>query len=189
LHDGAQQRLLSLSLALRMARQRAIRTADQQLVASLDEATDDLNRALSELRELARGIHPAILQRSGLGAAIRSLTERSPIPVEIVDCPTLRYPATVEATAYYVVSEAVANAAKHAQATQVKVSVVGSSDRLRIEVCDDGAGGADSSKGSGLSGLMDRVATLGGRLIVDSPEGAGTRVIADIPCQHLELDG
>jgi signal transduction histidine kinase len=188
LHDGAQQRLLSLSLSLRMARQRAVGTADQQLLGTLDEAADDLNRALSELRELARGIHPAVLQRSGLDAGIRSLTERSPIPVEIVDCPTIRYPPIVEATAYYVVAEALANAAKHARATQVQVSVLGPSDGLHIEVCDNGVGGADPSKGSGLSGLMDRVASLGGQLRVDSPENGGTKLIADIPAKQLALD-
>jgi signal transduction histidine kinase len=188
LHDGAQQRLLSLSLALRIAKQRAALTADQPLLATLGEATDDLNLALSELRELARGIHPAVLERSGLGAAIQSLAERSAVPVQILDYPTHRYPPTIEATAYFVISEALANVAKHSAATHVTISVVGSSDALRIEVCDDGAGGADSSKGSGLTGLLDRVATLGGRLVVNSPEGAGTRVIADIPCQQLALD-
>jgi signal transduction histidine kinase len=183
LHDGAQQRLLTLSLALKMARAQATSGADGELQRTLEEADTQLKRALAEIRELARGIHPAILSRSGLAAALRSLAERSPVPVEIREAPTDRYPASVEATIYFVVSEALANVGKHARASRAVVSVDGVGDVLRVEIRDDGVGGADPRAGSGLRGLGDRVAAVGGRLRVESPLSVGTVVHADVPCR------
>jgi signal transduction histidine kinase len=180
LHDGAQQRLVTLALALRMAREQAGTTGDPTLTALLDEAAAELGVALQELRELARGIHPAILTEEGLGAAIDALARRSPFPVE-VHVPTDRYPSSVEGTAYFVVCEALANAAKHAEASSVTVAAMRLDGRLRVEVADDGRGGADVEGGSGLRGLADRVAALGGTFQLTSPPGGGTRVVAEIP--------
>lgn len=179
LHDGAQQRLVTLALALRMAREQAGTTGDPALTALLDEAAGELGVALQELRELARGIHPAILTEEGLGAAIDALARRSPFPVE-VHVPADRYPSSVEATAYFVVCEALANAAKHAEASSVTVGAMRIDGRLRVEVADDGRGGADV-EGSGLRGLADRVAALGGTFRLASPPGGGTQVVAEIP--------
>jgi signal transduction histidine kinase len=181
LHDGAQQRLATLALALRLARERAGLTEDRELERLLDEAASELNTALRELRELARGIHPAILTEEGLGAAVESLATRSPIPVQ-VDVGPSRYPTAVEATAYFVVCEALANVFKHARATEVTVRAESADGRLRIEVADDGLGGADPSRGSGLRGLADRVSAGGGSLRFESPHGRGTVVVAEIPC-------
>jgi signal transduction histidine kinase len=182
IHDGAQQRLVALGLALRLARDQAATHADKGLVKDLDGAANELKQALSELRDLAQGIHPAVLSRAGIGPALRVLAELSPIPVEIKDAPLERYPESVEATAYFVVSEALANAAKHSGAGRVEVSVRREGERLCVEVQDDGLGGANPGKGSGLIGMADRVAVLGGRLEVASPSGAGTLVHAEIPC-------
>jgi signal transduction histidine kinase len=183
LHDGAQQRLLTLSMALKMARAQAGSTDEPELQRTLAQADAELKRALVEIRELARGIHPAVLSRSGLAAALRSLAERSPVPVDIAEAPTDRFPASVEATVYFVVSEALANVGKHAGASRVTISVTPSNGALHIEVRDDGAGGADPQRGSGLLGLRDRVAALGGRFEVESPPGEGTVVRAEVPCQ------
>jgi signal transduction histidine kinase len=180
LHDGAQQRLVTLALALRMARDQAGATGDPALTALLDEAANELGVALRELRELARGIHPAILTEEGLGAAIGTLARRSPFPVE-VRVPADRYPSSVEATAYFVVCESLANAAKHAGASGVTVGAMLVDGRLRVEVADDGQGGADLEAGSGLRGLADRVAALGGTFRLASPPGGGTQVVAEIP--------
>ena len=182
LHDGAQQRLLTLSLALKMARSQAS-ASDPELRRTLEEADDRLKRALAEIRELARGIHPAVLSRSGLGAALRSLAERSPVPVEIHEPPAERFPASVEATAYFIVSEALANVSKHARASRASVSVTRTGSALRVEIEDDGVGGADPQAGSGLLGLQDRVSAVGGWLTVESPAGGGTVVRAEIPCR------
>jgi signal transduction histidine kinase len=141
-----------------------------------------LAHALEELRELARGIHPAVLTDRGLEAALESLAARAPVPVEI-DCPEMKLPPSVEAAAYYVVSEALANVTKYAQASSVRVSVDRVNGCAQIEVADDGVGGADPERGSGLRGLADRVASLSGRLEVESPPGAGTRVRAEIPLE------
>ncbi|GAA4914420.1 histidine kinase/DNA gyrase B/HSP90-like ATPase [Actinomycetospora succinea] len=177
LHDGAQQRLVAVGLALRLARNES----SDQLDALLAEAADELTAALAELRELARGIYPPLLTDGGLAPALLSLAERAPLPVVLTDVPADRPPETVERTCYFVVSEALTNAAKHAAATKVEVSVVPEGDGLRVEVVDDGLGGADAD-GSGLRGLADRVAALGGSLRVESPAGRGTRVTASVPC-------
>ena len=181
LHDGAQQRLISTSLALRVARARLGTEADPEALAGLQTAADELKAALVELRELARGIHPAILTEAGLGAAIDSMADRSPVPVEVTSRPDRRLPAPIEATAYFVVSEALTNVAKYAAASHATVIAACDEARLRIVVSDDGIGGADPSGGSGLRGLEDRVAAIGGSLVVDSPAGGGTRVVAEIP--------
>jgi signal transduction histidine kinase len=182
LHDGAQQRLVNLSLALGIARSQVPTTADGELAVVLDEAAAELRLALAELRELARGIHPVILSEAGLGPALASLAERSPIPVTVAVVPPDRLPARVEETAYYVASEALANAAKHAHATIVTISAQRRGDGLMVEIGDDGVGGADPN-GSGLRGLADRVAAVDGRLEVRSRTGEGTCVTAELPCR------
>jgi signal transduction histidine kinase len=181
LHDGAQQRLLTLSMVLRLLRKRA-ESRDPTLTATIDEADRELKQALEELRELARGIHPAILTRSGLGPALASLAERSAVPVDVAAGLPARFPAPVEATVYFVVSEALANVAKYARAAHVWVVVTNPDGVVQVEVADDGEGGADPSAGSGLTGLSDRVEALGGTFRVDSPAGGGTRIMARIPC-------
>ena len=180
LHDGAQQRLVSLSLALRLAQAQLHRNLGEaeRLLAS---ASEELAQALAELRELARGIHPAVLSDRGLSAALESLISRSPLPVELA-LPEDRLPESIEAAAYYVVSEALANVAKYAEASNVAVSVARLNGNAVVEVKDDGKGGADPTVGSGLRGLADRVEALDGRLVVDSTPGRGTRIRAEIPC-------
>jgi signal transduction histidine kinase len=181
LHDGAQQRLVTLSLALGMARDRAA-AADPELGSLIESASKEAREALTELRELARGIHPAVLTETGLAGAIQALVERSPVATTIIAVPEGRFPAAIEATAYFVVSEALANVAKHARAGSAEVTVCQWPGRLVVEVSDDGAGGARPEGGSGLRGLADRVASVGGVLRVDSPPGCGTRLEADLPC-------
>jgi PAS domain S-box-containing protein len=181
LHDGAQQRLVSLSLSLRLA-QNQLEKNPAEATRLLEASRVELAQALEELRELARGIHPAVLTDRGLEAALEALASRAPLPVEI-DGPDGELPTPVETAAYYVVSEALANVTKYAQASSVKVTVARSNGYALVEVVDDGVGGADASRGSGLSGLADRVASLSGRLAVDSPPGAGTRVRAEIPLE------
>ncbi len=175
LHDGAQQRLVSLALTLRMA---ARRHPDDD---HLDQASEELTLALEELRELARGIHPAVLTERGLEPAVESLAARAPLPVEISFSLGERLPGPVEAAAYYVVAEALTNVAKYACASVVSVGVGRSNGAALIEVRDDGVGGAAAEGGSGLRGLADRVEALGGRLELDSPLGAGTTLRAEIP--------
>jgi len=179
LHDGAQQRLVSLSLSLRLAQNR-IPNDPQGAEALLEASREELAQALEELRELARGIHPAVLTDRGLEAALEALAMRSQLPVEIKGKPG-DLPPQVEAAAYYVVSEALANVTKYAQASAVEVTVERRNGMARVEVADDGVGGADPLRGSGLRGLADRVASLSGKLDVQSPPGAGTRVRAEIP--------
>jgi signal transduction histidine kinase len=181
LHDGAQQRLVSLSLTLGLMRSKLGPDADPALLAQLDSVSGELKEALAELRELARGIHPAALAQAGLSAALLTLAERSTVPVVIERAPEGRLPATVETTAYFVASEALANVAKYAGATRAAISAVVAGDCLTIEIRDDGVGGADPSLGSGLLGLADRVEAVGGRLSIDSPAGGGTRLVAEIP--------
>ena len=180
LHDGAQQRLVSLTLALRLARSRAGADIDPALAASLDDASAEARLALAELRELARGIHPQILTGSGLGPALESLADRSPVDVT-VEVDAGRYPAAVEGAAYFAVSEALANVAKYAEAGNASVSARWAAGVLTVEVADDGIGGADAGLGSGLRGLADRLAALDGTLEVVSPRGGGTRLLARIP--------
>jgi signal transduction histidine kinase len=181
LHDGAQQRLVNLSLALGIARAQVGTTSEKEMVVALDEAAAELRLAVAELRELARGIHPVILSEAGLGPALASLADRSPIPVTVTAVPADRLPPPVEETAYYVASEALANAAKHAHATTVTIGARRLNGELLVEVNDDGVGGADPN-GSGLRGLADRVAALDGQLRVHSPAGKGTRITAELPC-------
>jgi PAS domain S-box-containing protein len=182
LHDGAQQRLVSLSLSLRLAQAKLrgdVHAADE----ILSGASVELALALEELRELARGIHPAVLTDRGLGAALESLADRTPLPVQFDQLPDDRLPAPVEAAAFYVVSEALANVAKYAEASSVNVRVAHEDGYAVVEVADDGIGGADPEGGSGLRGLSDRVAALEGRLAIVSPPGAGTRIRAEIPVE------
>jgi signal transduction histidine kinase len=181
LHDGAQQRLVNLSLALGIARAQVGTTSEKEMAVALDEAAAELRLAVAELRELARGIHPVILSEAGLGPALASLADRSPIPVTVTAVPADRLPPPVEETAYYVASEALANAAKHAHATTVTIGARRLNGDLLVEVNDDGVGGANPN-GSGLRGLADRVAALDGQLRVHSPAGKGTRITAELPC-------
>ena len=179
LHDGAQQRLVALSLTLRMAESRAEKDPEaQELIRS---AGEEAGLALKELRDLARGIHPAILTNRGLAAALDDLAGRATVPVEVIESPRERLPDQVEAAAYFVVSECLANVGKHAQASSATVSVTAQDGQLLVEVRDDGTGGVDVENGHGIQGLEDRVGALGGTLAVESPPGAGTRVLATIP--------
>ena len=180
LHDGAQQRLVGIALQLRLLQNRLQDDpSSAQLVAG---ASDELAHSLSELRELARGIHPAVLEH-GLGAALDSLATRALVPTD-VDCelPRERLPEQVELAAYFVVCEALANVAKYARARHAAILVRCEDDVLLVEVADDGVGGADETRGSGLRGLADRVEALDGYLLVTSPIGAGTTVRAELPC-------
>jgi len=181
LHDGAQQRLVALSLQLGLAERRLRQDPDtaERLMGS---ARDELQRALEELRELARGIHPAILTDRGLGPAIEALAERAPLPVDLEAMPPERLPAPVEAAAYFVVAESLTNVAKYASASHATVRVARDDGYAIVEVRDDGLGGADPAIGTGLRGLADRLAALDGRLEVHSPPGEGTLVRANIPC-------
>jgi PAS domain S-box-containing protein len=181
LHDGAQQRLVSVSVSQRLAQARLVSdpTAADELLSA---ANAELAVALEELRELARGIHPAVLTERGLGPALASLADRTPLPVELERLPAARLPGQVEAAAYYVVSEALANVAKYADASSVSVRVAQKNGRALVEVVDDGVGGADPERGSGLRGLTDRVEALEGYLLVESPPGKGTTIRAEIPC-------
>ncbi|MET0973405.1 MAG: sensor domain-containing protein [Thermoleophilaceae bacterium] len=179
LHDGAQQRLVALSLTLRMAESRAQKDPEaQELIRS---AGEEAGLALKELRDLARGIHPAILTNRGLAAALDDLAGRATVPVEVIESPRERLPDQVEAAAYFVVSECLANVGKHAQASSATVSVTAQDGQLLVEVRDDGTGGADVENGHGIQGLEDRVGALGGTLAIESPPGTGTGVLATIP--------
>jgi signal transduction histidine kinase len=180
LHDGAQQRLLGIRLALQLARGRVAEADGSSVAELLAEADAEVVDALAELRALARGIHPAILTEEGLGPALAALARRAPVPVEVSICGE-RLPTSVEATAYFVSAEALANVAKHSHASCASVAVTRTNGRVAIEVADDGIGGADAG-GAGLRGLRDRVEALDGRLEVESSSGGGTRVAADIPC-------
>jgi signal transduction histidine kinase len=185
LHDGAQERLLALAMTLGRARARARATGDPELREFLDRAADDLQHAIGELRELARGIHPVLLTQEGLASALRALAERAPLPVE-VSAPAQRFPDTLEATAYFLVAEAITNAARHSGADTVRVEVTGDGSALVLRVHDDGVGGIDESSptlGSGLVGMRDRVVALGGTLRITSPRGAGTTLVASLPCE------
>ncbi len=181
LHDGAQQRLVSMALNMRLARDR-MREDPDAAGRMLDGASAELDAALEELRELARGIHPAVLSDRGLDAALETLARRAPLPVELNRDARERLPESIELAAYFVVSEALTNVAKYADATHAKVNVARRNGKLLVEVTDDGVGGADPEGGTGLRGLADRLAVIEGRLEVDSPPGAGTTIRARIPC-------
>jgi signal transduction histidine kinase len=182
LHDGAQQRLVSLALTLRMAREK-LDAEPAEVGRLLDRSREELDQALSELRDLARGIHPAVLAERGLAAAVEAVAARAPLPVEVIsELPDRRFPEPVELAAYFIVSEALTNVAKYASATKASVALTQFEGRLAVEVSDDGAGGADLGRGSGLRGLADRVEAIDGRLEIDSEPGQGTTVRARIPC-------
>ena len=183
LHDGAQQRLISLSLELQVARRALGESGDPAVRRSLDRASEEALAALAELRDLALGIHPLILTESGLGEAVESLADRTSVDVS-VDIGPERYSPAVEGAAYFVISEALANVTKYAKATKATVRIRGLDDHLTIEVDDDGIGGADPRSGSGLRGLADRLAALDGTITVVSPVGGGTRISAQIPTIH-----
>jgi signal transduction histidine kinase len=180
LHDGAQQRLVALSLELGLLEQRF--AGDPDAKAALDQTRREVTESLRELRELARGIHPAVVTGHGLAVALKTLAARAQVPVRLTVALDGRLPERQEVAAYYVVAESLTNVAKHACASSAAVEVRHAGGRLVVEVVDDGAGGADARGGSGLRGLADRVEALGGRLRVWSPAGGGTRVEAEIPC-------
>jgi signal transduction histidine kinase len=182
LHDGAQQRLVSLALSLRLARERLGGDPDEAQ-RLLERSSAELEEALKELRELARGIHPAVLTDRGLGAAVEALAHRAPVPVELGDLPDGRYPEHVELAAYFVVSEALTNVAKYASASQAKIAVEQENGHLKVEVRDDGVGGVRLERGTGLRGLAARLESIDGRLDVESEPGRGTAVRAVIPCE------
>jgi signal transduction histidine kinase len=183
LHDGAQQQLVTLLLSMQVTKTEALRHSDPETAEMVDANIAALRKALDELRELARGIHPTILTQAGLVPAIGSLTERCPIPVEVIgDLGDVRLAPPLEAALYFVVSEAITNAAKHSKARLVCVSLGRRSGLAIVEVSDDGVGGAELSLGSGLRGLTDRVAAVGGRLMVKSDHAGGTTIHAEVPC-------
>jgi signal transduction histidine kinase len=181
LHDGAQSRFVAAALHLRLAQAKA--PPDGELAATLDEAIGDLMLGIDELRELARGIHPAVLTQRGLAAAVESLAARAPVAVEVRGSLPGRLPAPVETAAYFAVSEALANVAKHARADHVTVDLRHQHGRLVVDVADDGRGGASAASGSGLRGLADRVGALDGSTEIESAPGAGTRLRVTIPCR------
>jgi signal transduction histidine kinase len=182
IHDGAQQHLVALGLQLRTAQSRIGKRSDPDVDRLLTAAVDELKVAIEELRELARGVHPAILTEDGLAAALESLISRTPFAVEL-DADEGRLQPQVEATAYFVVCEALANSAKHSEASKAKVRAHLRKGLLVVEVEDDGIGGANAANGSGLRGLADRVEALGGNLHIESPAGKGTTVVCEIPCE------
>jgi signal transduction histidine kinase len=181
LHDGAQQRLVALALELRSAQRALGEGADPEIDGLLASTADELQVAVDELRALAHGIHPGTLTQAGLASALESLAARMPLPVTVEALPD-RLSPDVEATAYFVASEALTNVAKHAQATKAAIRAKRNGGTLSIEVWDDGIGGAKAGTGSGLHGLADRVEAHGGRLSVESAPGAGTRIVGEIPC-------
>jgi PAS domain S-box-containing protein len=185
LHDGAQQRLVALALTIRHAKSLLAANPDD-VRGLLDTASDELEAALGDLRELAHGIHPAVLSEVGLAGALTRVAQRAPFPVEIADVPAERLPESVEVAIYYLVSEAFTNSAKYAEASRATLAVSRVGDRAIVEVTDDGIGGADLTRGSGLRGLGDRIGALGGQLVIDSPPGHGTSIRATIPFPRAE---
>ena len=180
LHDGAQQRLVVTALELSML-DRHLDRDPRAAREMLSRAREQLACGLSELRDLARGIHPTLLTERGLEAALAALAQRAPLPVELRAEVPDRLDPTIEAAAYFLVSEALTNVAKHARADRVSVEIAAADGTLEVTVADDGAGGADAANGSGLRGLVDRVTAIGGRLDVSSPSGRGTRLTARLP--------
>ena len=180
LHDGAQQRLVSLGLQLRAA-QDAVPAGHQALSQELAGVAGGLGEVLAELRELSRGIHPAILTDGGLAPALKALARRSPVPVRLDVSVPGRLPERVEVAAYFIISEALANVAKHARASMVQVRAGIQDGALELLIRDDGIGGADPSRGSGLIGLADRAEALGGTIALSSPPGAGTQITVSLP--------
>jgi len=182
LHDGTQQRLVSLDLELRLA-QSMVPAELPELETGIGRVADELNEAVEDLREIARGIHPAILSEGGLGPALRTLARRAAIAVELDVAAIARLPEPIEVAAYYVVSEALTNATKHACASVVRVAVEERDDSLHLSIRDDGVGGVDPARGSGLIGLRDRVEALDGSIDVSSRSGEGTLIVAKLPLQ------
>jgi signal transduction histidine kinase len=180
LHDGTQQQLVALGLALRAA-EATVSPEREDLREELSRVAQGLAEAVEDLQELSRGIHPAILTKGGLGPALRTVARRSPIPVDLDITMDMRLPEPVEVATYFVASEALANAAKHSQASRIEQG----DGSLVLSIRDDGVGGADAARGSGLVGLTDRVEALGGSIRVDSRCGEGTQITAELP---LELD-
>ncbi|WP_433087016.1 sensor histidine kinase [Dactylosporangium sp. CA-052675] len=186
LHDGAQQHLIAIGLELRAAQAAGTGTAPEQMRSEIVHAVASLNEVIADLRELARGIHPSVLATGGLKPALRALARRSATPVEMHVDTDRRLSSTIETAAYYLVSESLTNAARHAHASVVQITVTTDADTLRLAIHDDGIGGADPARGSGLTGLRDRVETLGGRLTITSPPGAGTSLLATIPIARTD---
>ena len=183
LHDGAQQQLVTLLLSMQVTKTEALRNSDLETAELVDANMAALKQALQELRELARGIHPTILTQAGLVPAIRSLTERCPMPVEVTEeLGDVRLAPPLEAALYFVVSEAITNAVKHSKGRRMCVSIGRRLGLAIVEISDDGVGGADLSVGSGLRGLTDRVAAVGGHLVVKSDHAGGTTIHAEVPC-------
>jgi signal transduction histidine kinase len=180
LHDGAQQRLVALSLELNMLKKEL--DGDPEANARIDHARREIAMSLDELRDVARGLHPAVVSGHGLAVALESLAARAPVPVRLTVGLDERLPEALEVAAYYLVSESLANIGKHARATSATIDVARANGQVVVEVVDDGVGGADTERGSGLRGLADRVEALDGRLLVWTPHGHGTRVRAEIPC-------
>jgi signal transduction histidine kinase len=187
LHDGIQQQLISLGLAVR-AVLADVPPGRSDLRGELSGVATGLTQAAEELQAMSRGIHPAILSQGGLVPALRTLARRSSIPVELDVTTGAELPAPIEIAAYYVVSEALANAAKHAQASHIDISIAPGDGSLLLSVLDDGIGGADPLRGSGLVGLADRVEALGGSIRVESPPGEGTHIAAELPLELEPLD-
>jgi signal transduction histidine kinase len=183
LHDGAQQHLVSLALTLRLAKLQ-LRKNPAETEHLLTEASDELQSAIDELRELARGIHPAVLTDRGLGPALEVLADHAHLPVELTARLTSRLPSTVEAVVYYVAAEGLTNITKYAHATAATLRLETNNKTVVLHVRDNGAGGADPSLGTGLRGLADRVEALGGKLELHSPRGHGTLLTASIPCER-----
>ncbi|MGH9272852.1 MAG: sensor histidine kinase [Ilumatobacteraceae bacterium] len=182
LHDGAQQRLVALAANLGAAREKLDGTAPDEGRALVAVAHEDAKAALKELRDLVRGIHPVILEDRGLDAALSAVVARAPIPVTLDVAVANRPPAAIESAAYFVVNEALTNVARHAKATRAHVSIARAGDRLVVEVRDDGVGGADVRAGTGLQGLRDRIAGMGGSMYVISPLGGPTTISVELPC-------
>jgi signal transduction histidine kinase len=181
LHDGAQHRLAYIAMEIDRAR-RKLDDDPQTASELLDRAHEESQRAMVELRDLVRGIHPSVLTERGLDAAISGLAERCPVPVTVDVSAAAPIPRAVETAAYYVVAEALTNAGKHAGATGASVAIHVDGSRLIVEVCDDGSGGAQRVPGSGLEGLAQRVEALDGRLTIESPDGGPTAIRAELPC-------
>ncbi|MDQ4090122.1 MAG: sensor histidine kinase [Actinomycetota bacterium] len=181
LHDGAQQRLVSLAMDLGRAREK-LETNPEEAARLVTEAHEEAKRALTDLRDLVRGIHPAILEDRGLDAALSAVVARCPVPVNLSVTVAQRPPAAVESTAYFVVSEALVNVARHSRASRATVSIGDGDDRLVVEVTDNGVGGADPARGTGLTGLTERVEAVGGWLRVISPNGGPTTILVELPC-------